>query len=434
MTRILLVNVLELCVGLGLLPWLGLTPSPLAYAVGLAAVGIVSAHLALVGVAVGLPALAGLAAVSLVTGFLRRRPGRPSARGAVAALAALAVPAVILAHAARAFAVKPLVEFDGWAIWATRAQGLYDFGGAATALFANAGYPKLEYPLLLPSLQAIDARALGHFDGTLLHLQLLGLAVAFAAGYWTLLRPHAPPLVVAATLAAILAAPAVPGQLSTNYADIPLALFLALGVAALGAWLAADEPGLLAAAAILLAAGALTKNEGELFALAAYVSLAVVARGRRRAVAGAAAATLALVLPWRIWLGVHGITTSDYSLGDAASPSYLSGHAGRVGAAAGELLRQAFDTGRFGLLAPLALVALAAAVMLGRRRQAAFAALWTALSFGGLVVVYWISRNPVTDHLYNSSYRTVASIVVGAAALAPLLARRNGVGPAVPRR
>jgi hypothetical protein len=72
--------------------------------------------------------------------------------------------------------------------------------------------------------------------------------------------------------------------------------------------------------------------------------------------------------------------------------------------------------------------------MLGRRRQAAFAALWTALSFGGLVVVYWISRNPVTDHLYNSSYRTVASIVVGAAALAPLLARRNGVGPAVPRR
>jgi hypothetical protein len=42
--------------------------------------------------------------------------------------------------------------------------------------------------LLLPSLEAVDSRFLGHFDGTLVHLQLAGLALAFVGGAWTLLR------------------------------------------------------------------------------------------------------------------------------------------------------------------------------------------------------------------------------------------------------
>ena len=59
-------------------------------------------------------------------------------------------------------------------------------------------------------------------------------------------------------------------------------MLIALGVAALAAWLRSGEPGLLPAAALFLGAGAITKNEGELFALAALVAAALVARREQR--------------------------------------------------------------------------------------------------------------------------------------------------------
>jgi hypothetical protein len=50
-----------------------------------------------------------------------------------------------------------------------------------------------------------------------------------------------------------------------------------------------------------------------------------------------------------------------------------------------------------------------------------FAATWLVLSFAGLLLIYWISRNPLTSHLYNTSDRTIDSLVFGAALLVPVL-------------
>jgi hypothetical protein len=50
-----------------------------------------------------------------------------------------------------------------------------------------------------------------------------------------------------------------------------------------------------------------------------------------------------------------------------------------------------------------------------------FAAAWLVLAYSGLLVVYWISTNPVTSNLYNSSNRTVDSLVVAGALLTPVL-------------
>ena len=74
------------------------------------------------------------------------------------------------------------------------------------------------------------------------------------------------------------------------------------------------------------------------------------------------------------------------------------------------------------LLVPLALVAFAAALLARRWRLAGFAAAWTLLSFAGIVLVFWISVVPIDLTLKWAAYRTVASLVIGAAALAPLLA------------
>jgi hypothetical protein len=77
---------------------------------------------------------------------------------------------------------------------------------------------------------------------------------------------------------------------------------------------------------------------------------------------------------------------------------------------------------RWGWLVPFALVSLAAALIARRWRLSAFAAAWTILSFLGIVLVFWISVVPIELTLKWAAYRTVASLVLGAAALAPLLA------------
>jgi hypothetical protein len=61
--------------------------------------------------------------------------------------------------------------------------------------------------------------------------------------------------------------------------------------------------------------------------------------------------------------------------------------------------------------------------VLGRWRLAIFSTVWLGLSFVGLVLINWISTNPLTYHLYGSSYRTIDAIVIGGAGLVPLLIR-----------
>jgi hypothetical protein len=86
-----------------------------------------------------------------------------------------------------------------------------------------------------------------------------------------------------------------------------------------------------------------------------------------------------------------------------------------------ELLFQLSRLDSWSYLAVFALAGVACALALGRFRLAAFAALWLALSFGGLVAIYWISTNPLANHLFNSADRTIVTLVLGTALLVPVL-------------
>jgi hypothetical protein len=206
-------------------------------------------------------------------------------------------------------------------------------------------------------------------------------------------------------------------------------MLTALGVALLAIWLSEDDGSLLALAALFFGAAAITKNEGETFALAAYLAAAVVAgRGRLRPLALAALATLAIDLPWRIWVQVHHAQIAEYSLANLFDPAYLGRQGSRLGPAARELFAQLHHVGSWSFVALFAAIGLVGA-LLGRRFQtAAFAAVWLALSFTGLLAVYWISTNPLTNHLHFSSTRTIDSLVLGAALLVPILLRREASG------
>jgi len=444
LSGLLVANALYLVIGVALLPLLRIVDTRnallarlgVAYMLGVAATGILSAHLALVGVAIGLPELVVLAVVLGIFAVRRTRRlpsdtlslGRFSTREPVAVASAavggasLLAAFVLLAQAARAYAVRPLIEWDGWAIWAMKARALYDFGGASHGIFTTQPYGPLQHPLFLPALEAIGFRAMGAFDGTLIHVQLALLAFGFAAGLWSLLRERVPAALAGATILAIAAADSTLRQLASNLADVPLAFFVALGVVALARWLLEEDARLLPVAALFLGAATLMKPEGLLFALAAFAA-ALVAGGasRLRGTLLAGVAVVLILLPWRIFVAAHHLENPEYSLGDALRPSYLSGRSERLHPALAGVWHQVWSSG-WGWLVPLALVAFVAALLASRWRLAGFAAAWAVLSFGGIVLVFWISVVPIELTLRWAAYRTVASLVLGAAALAPLLA------------
>jgi hypothetical protein len=423
-------NALILVVGLGLLPWLGVARSwrqlvarcGLAYLCGLVAVGILAAHLALVHVSFGWPALAVVASLAAVSGAWHLRGSeRPAwTRPQWLVLAAAAALAALLVEYARAFAVAPLNRYDAWAIWALKGHALYALGWADPAVFAGNAYrfANLDYPLLLPALEAVDFHAMGAFDTRLLHLQFLLLLVAALAALGTLLAGQVHPVLLWMLLGAVALAPAVFDQLLTAYADLPLALVFAVGVAAAARWLLTDERWALAVATLCFAGALLTKNEGTLFVAAAFLGLFAAAYSRRRALAVAVAVDVALLLPWKVYVRAHHLSDINYNLADSFHPHKLG-----VGPIAFRTLGgQMLDPRQWGLLAPIFFLVLAFAFLRGERALALFAGVTVLLSWLGLSWIYVISHFEYSSYLDSTKRRVVASVVLAAAALIPLLA------------
>lgn len=445
---LVLVNVLMALFGAGLMLLLGIarTPrqllarAPLAYGLGLAATGVLGSTLELVHAPLGAVELTVLAVASLAGGGFKlltrpREEEQIESASRVSlgvGLVSVAAAFVLFAQAAYAFSVRPLREYDGWVIWATKARALYSLDGVRDVVFANGMYEHNDYPLLLPTLEAIGFRALGRFDGTLLHLQLAGLAFAFLGAAWTISRATASPAVTGLALAAIASAPYVLIQLGWNYADIPLAMLCALGVAALAGWLRAREAWLLPTAIVFLAAAALTKSEGMMFSLAAFTSalglLAVADRARLRPLLLGLAAFVAAMVPWRLYVAAKGLRPQDYELSNLLDPSYLADASDRLRPAATELLDQMAQTNNWGLLLPLAACAFVTALLRARYDVAIFGAIWLVLSFSGLMLIYWISELALDDNLFNTSYRTIATLLLGAGLLVPPLVGELGSG------
>jgi hypothetical protein len=443
---LLAANALMLCAGLGLLPLLGvarswrelLARSGLGYLCGLVAAGIVASNLALVHVSFGWIGLALLASLSLALGTWQLRgTARPALRrptwlggAAVAALVAL------LVEYGRAFAVAPLNRYDAWAIWALKGRSLYEFGWADPVVFAGHEYrfANLDYPLWLPSLEAIDFRAMGAFDTRLLHLQFLLFLVAGLAALAGLLRDRVPALLLWPTLIAIALAPAVFDQLLTAYADIPLALVFAVGVAAAGRWLITNERWSLGVATLCFAGAALTKNEGLLFVAAAFLGLFAAAYSRWRALAVAAAVDVLVLLPWKVYVRIYDLHDINYSLTDTFDLGHVGGRLGVGPIAFRTLGREMIDPLAWGLIVPLFIVLVAAALVSGLRTLPLYALVWTIVSWLGLSWIYVVTHFEYSSYLDSTKARVIASIVLGSAALIPLLAAETWASSRDPGR
>jgi hypothetical protein len=428
-------NALILAAGLGALPLLGVarswrelaSRSGLAYLCGLAIAGVLSAHLALVRLSAGWIVVALLALLLLGAGTWRLRGTETLRWRRPSTLTVVGSAAVVggLVEYARAFALAPLDVYDAWAIWALKGHALYAFGWADPALFANSSYQfaHLEYPLLLPSLEAIDFRVMGAFDTQLLHLQFFLLLVAGLGALAALLYDRVPPILLWSSLLALMLAPAVFDQLLSALADLPLALFFAAGALAAARWLVTNERWAIWVATLFFAAAVLTKNEGALFVLAAFLGLAFTAGSRRwRPLAAAAVIDVLAVLPWHIFTAIHGLNSADYKLTDSFDLGHVIDRLHIAPIAFGTLGVQMIDPRHWGILLVLFAAAVTAGFLVGLRGLPLYGAILAVVSWLGLTWIYMITHLSYGHYLDVTKQRVISSIVVAGAALTPLLA------------
>jgi uncharacterized membrane protein len=275
-------------------------------------------------------------------------------------------------------------------------------------------------------MEALHFWALGGVDpgaSKLLHVQFLLLGVAFVGAAVSLMARLGLSSTVAWQAAALAATnPIFGSQLLTALADAPLAIFVTVGALAL---LPNDEgrsfPGL---AALMLSAGAATKNEGAVYVLALIVACISVGRGRKRFRTAAliGVVSLAVILPWRILVAIHGIHSRDFRLSHAFDIAYLVGHADRLASAAWGL------TTAFRWL-PLLLLFFVAVVWAIRARAlpvAKFVLIATSIPLAFFAAVYWTADRDLDWLISSSAFRVVLPIATLMAVTIPTLLARGG--------
>jgi hypothetical protein len=403
-----------------------------AYLLGVAALGVTSTLVLVVGIPFSLVTvlLTGLvlAAAGIAGGLGLGRPrpvlgAGPGRRiGLVgAALAGLVI--VYLEALFRAARLSGLYAFDAWSFWVPKAKAIYFFDGLDEQFFSE--LPNATYPPLVPTLEATAFHFMGSADVVTLHVQFWFLLAGFVAAVAGLLATRVPPVLLWSFLLLALVSPRVVGRTLEPQADFTLDYLFAIAALLVALWLIEREPWQLASATLFLGATMLTKREGQLLAACVVASaLAASWRDWRSAwprLAVASAGAFALALPWRLWYVSHDLTGEFPESGvtglldnlDRAWPSLQS------------VLSSAFDTGLWTVVLPLVIMAVALAFIAGARVLPVYAALVYGLALAGFTWGIWSFTElevPIEqDEAINPVVRLTASLVMLSAALAPLL-------------
>jgi Dolichyl-phosphate-mannose-protein mannosyltransferase len=432
-------NLCYLAAGAGMSRALGLWRAPRellsvaapAYLVGVAACGVAAEWALIAGLELARwQVLAGCALLA-ATGLrprsggpvLPRPPGRPAARTVIALQAAVGLMVVMyLADAA----FRPLEEQDAWAMWTMKAKAIALLGGLDARVFAGLPYHgvHLDYPLLIPAIEAIGFRFIGAVDTQVIHVQGALLVAALLLAVPRLLADRVPAAVAWASALLIAVAPSLIYQAGAGLADVPLAVFFAMAAVCAWRWLSEGRRELLVLTVLFAAAVLATKREGGPFVAALFLVLLVGAgRGRRGQAVVAGAAAVATAIPWQLWLHANGVDTSNGEIpyAKAVDPSYLAGRLGRIPTGAASLVWHAVEPSAWLVIVPAAAVAVVLGVRGGDRRTPVFVAAVACLVVVSVVWAYWVGRPSLHYYLHHSARRVVTTPVVLLGAFLPVL-------------
>jgi hypothetical protein len=428
---LLFANAAFFAAGAGLVRFFGwrLRSHPgLAYMSGIATVGVLSTLMLIAGLALrGWQALV-LCVLLASLGLVKRRRADAGPAGKTDWRIGLPAGGLLGGYLTVLFVqsvFQPLNSWDAWAKWTMKARAIVLLGGLDTSVFANQAYRPLvlDYPMLIPALEAIDFRFMGRLDNLVIHVQFWLLLVGFLVAAYELLGDRVPQTLLWPALLLVGTAPALAANLTSAYADAPIAFFYAL--AAIGAWryVVTGERRALAACALMAGAALATKPEGQPFVFGLFVLLVVFGRVKARSLVPVAAAAewcLIAILPWRIWVSSHDIRAST-PIGKAFEPSYLWDRIHRIEPSVRSLVTRSFDGDWLAIL-PLALAAVIV-VLVWRRTYSSplFAAGVLAVVFLSLLWAYWVQRPGLHYLLSSSGSRTVTTLVVVAGVFLPVV-------------
>jgi len=375
------------------------------------------------GLAPSVPVVLVVGAVTLAAGVLvdtrRARSREAPVRLGLLPAVVLAVPLALLCAVA---VDKPVDRYDAFANWTLKARLLLDDRSFAAASIAPP--VSRQFPIGLPSLDAYVLDANGG-NVRVAHVAFVALLAAFALTVWGLLRPRVGALPLAAGLAFLLWMPNARDQSLTDYADVPLACFFVAAAIAIGLWLAGEQRDRLVLGSLFAAAALATKRDAIAFCFVLYVLalVALLVRGERKRVPALLVAGVAVAVttvPWRIFVGVHGLEDNDVNLS--------------VSRALGRVDDLPYVLRRFGdlflhssYLGAVPVAAAAAVVLLVRGRDRQLATGVLALGLGLLAALAYVYLSGVAGVHYlvrTSAYRTVMTPTLLAAALLPLLLTR----------
>lgn len=322
----------------------------------------------------------------------------------IAAISLLLALGVATAAMATAWEANPQGDWDAWAIWNLRARFLASNGVLAQRAWSPVlgANTHAEYPLLLSSFVARSWAYGNSFTAAVpagtSYVFFLAL-IALVAGGVAALRGPALGLLAALTLAST---PALLHQVPNQYADIPLASYMAGAIV----FALMDRPVL---AGIFAGCAQWTKDEGLLFLV---VFLAVTAVWKHRAalaiLAGAVPAVV-LEIVFKTWLARGN--TSLLATSIPAAVKHLA-DAGRYGATIAAFGREFANLGAGWYHPALPPVALAIALRFDRerRREAAYCGALAALLLLGYFGVYIITNNDLTWQLQTSLNRVLVQV------------------------
>ena len=432
--RLVLLNLLFLAAGCGVTGALGwwrgrsiLRVAGLSYLVGVASFGVTAQFLYVCGASLATWQVIVVCAV-LAAGALRPRgisaaPAPPRTRWGLAAIPVVAMLALLAVD----LWYQPLWAYDAWTFWTPKAHALWALGGLDAGWFTQANLTSPDYPILLPAVEAAGFHFTG-YETSLLDLQSLVFFAAFLRAVYELTVADVMPAVLWAVLAMLAVAPSVTDQLAAAEADVPVAVFFATAGLCGGRWLRDGHPRALATAGVLAAGAAATKVEGLAFAIALFAVLVAFAWRLRgpsvwSPLVVGAAATVAGIVPWRIWLSAHHVA-NQASASRVTGAGFLLHHLVRVPEAAAYMFAKMVDPRAWLFVVPLFVFACVVASRHGARRLVVYACATGVLAFAGLVMAYWSTRLGFDFQLRTSARRVVTGIVLFCAAATPLLAPR----------
>jgi hypothetical protein len=332
--------------------------------------------------------------------------------------------------------------FDTWNLWMRKANLMFFGSHLPLAIFKShaEGYIQAYYPLGYSLLLAVHMRSMGVYETSTVHVIVWVLLVTFVWAGAFLASQVTRPRVWAALLPGTVLL--VYNQASSGYADIPVAIFLCLGVLATGIWLERRRRADLWVACLLLAGAVQIKNEGFIGAiLVLVVASCYLLRWRQWAAIGelaigVAGVVLVAILPWRLWLVANHIP-GDHSLGETLNPVYLIDHFNRVWPSLNALEGQIIGGTSTSVLIVIAL-ALALLRLRGRARHplSAFYLAVGLLYFLSLLAAYWTSpfnEEGLPFYIQTSVFRIVPG-GLGFICVAVILHLSNVASKAAPIR